>query len=49
MDLVKNGADMNDKRVQYIIPKLESTLNPDTEDGKVTQDLIDKLKYKGPL
>ena len=46
MDLVKNGADMNDKRIQYIIPKLESTLNPDTEDGKVTQDLIDKLKYK---
>jgi hypothetical protein len=49
MDLVKNGADMNDKRVQYIIPKLESTLNPETEEGKVTQDLIDILKNRGQL
>jgi hypothetical protein len=49
MDLVKNGANMNDKRVQYIIPKIESTLNLETEEGKVTQELIDRLKYKGQL
>jgi hypothetical protein len=49
MDLVKNGANMNDKRVQYIIPKLESTLNPETEEGKATQDLINILKNRGQL
>jgi hypothetical protein len=49
MDLVKNGANMNDKRVQYIIPKLESTLNLETEEGKATQDLINILKNRGQL
>jgi hypothetical protein len=40
---------MNDKRVQYIIPKLESTLNLETEEGKATQDLINILKNRGQL